>query len=132
MLKVILHAPNVIMPFCEPARELRLQNAPLWLWQRNLLAPYVTRELELKKGMPMPQVHEPTLAYRDNLFFDEPYIRTFIVEAKKRKRAVRAAFSADDPASESFEGLSHHCHTACEQIVVQSDIQQKSRAESSG
>jgi len=86
------------MPFCEPARELRVQNAPLWLWQRNLLAPYVTRELELKKGMPMPQVHEPTLAYRDNLFFDEPYIRTFLTEAKKRKRAVRAAFSADDPA----------------------------------
>ncbi len=86
------------MPFCEPARELRLQNAPLWLWQRNLLAPYVTREMELKKGMPMPPVHEPTLVYRDNLFFDEPYIRTFLAEAKKRRRAVRAAFSADDPA----------------------------------
>ena len=98
MLKIILNAPNIIMPFCEPARELRLQNAPLWLWQRNLLAPYVTREMELKKGTPMPPVHEPTLVYRDNLFFDEPYIRTFLAEAKKRKRAVRAAFSADDPA----------------------------------
>ena len=95
MLKIILHAPNVIMPFCEPARELRLQNAPLWLWQRNLLAPYVTREMELKKGTPMPPVHEPTLVYRDNLFFDEPYIRTFLAEAKKRRRAVRAAFSAE-------------------------------------
>ncbi len=98
MLKIILHAPNMIMPFCESARELRLQNVPLWLWQRNLLAPYVTREMELKKGMPMPPVHEPTLVYRDNLFFDEPYIRAFIAEAKKRKRAVRAAFSANDPA----------------------------------
>ena len=98
MLKIILNAPNIIMPFCEPARELRLQNAPLWLWQRNLLAPYVTREMELRKGMPMPPVHEPTLVYRDNLFFDEPYIRTFMTEAKKRRRAVRAAFSADDPA----------------------------------
>ena len=98
MLKIILNAPNVIMPFCEPARELRLQNAPLWLWQRNLLAPYVTREMELKKGMSMPPVREPTLVYRDNLFFDEPYIRTFLAEAKKRRRAVRAAFSADDPA----------------------------------
>jgi carbonic anhydrase/acetyltransferase-like protein (isoleucine patch superfamily) len=32
------------------------------------------------------------------LFFDEPYIRTFMAEAMKHKRAVRAAFSAEDPA----------------------------------
>jgi UDP-N-acetylglucosamine diphosphorylase / glucose-1-phosphate thymidylyltransferase / UDP-N-acetylgalactosamine diphosphorylase / glucosamine-1-phosphate N-acetyltransferase / galactosamine-1-phosphate N-acetyltransferase len=98
MLKIILNAPNIIMPFCEPARDLRLQNAPLWLHQRNLLAPYVTREVELKPGMRMPPVREPTLVYRDNLFFDEAYIQTFMTEARKRKRAVRAAFSMDDPA----------------------------------
>ena len=98
MLKIILNAPNLIMPFCEPARDLRIQNAPLWLWQRNLLAPYVTRELELKTGMRMPAVREPTLVYRDNLFFDELYIQAFMAEALKRGRAVRAAFSADDPA----------------------------------
>lgn len=98
MIKVILNAPNPIMPFCEPARDLRLQNAPLWLHQRNVLAPYVTREIELKAGMRMPPVREPTLVYRDNLYFDEGYITAFMAEAKKRKRAVRAAFSADDPA----------------------------------
>lgn len=98
MLKIILNTPNIIMPFCEPARELRVQNTPLWLWQRNLLAPYVTRELELKTGMRMPAVHEPTIVYRDNLFFDESYIRAFMTEALKRKRPVRAAFSADDPS----------------------------------
>ncbi len=98
MLKIILNAPNIIMPFCEPAREMRIQNTPLWLWQRNLLAPYTTREMELKPGMRLPQVHEPTLVYRDNLFFDEPYIRAFFSQAKKQKRAVRAAFSAEDPA----------------------------------
>jgi carbonic anhydrase/acetyltransferase-like protein (isoleucine patch superfamily) len=98
MLKIILNAPNPIMPFCEPARDLRVQNVPLWLHQRNLLAPYVTREVELKTGMRMPPVREPTLVYRDNLFFDEPYIRAFMAEAVKRRRAVRAAFSADDLA----------------------------------
>src|SRR5512141_2404443 len=98
MLKIILTAPNLIMPFCEPARDLRIQNAPLWLWQRNLLAPYVTRELELKAGMRMPAVREPTLVYRDNLYFNEQYIEAFMAEALKRRRAVRAAFSADDPA----------------------------------
>jgi UDP-N-acetylglucosamine diphosphorylase / glucose-1-phosphate thymidylyltransferase / UDP-N-acetylgalactosamine diphosphorylase / glucosamine-1-phosphate N-acetyltransferase / galactosamine-1-phosphate N-acetyltransferase len=98
MIKVILNASNPIMPFCEPARELRLQNVPLWLHQRNLLAPYVTREVELKPGIRMPQLREPTLVYRDNLFFDEPYIRAFMGEAKKRNNAVRAAFSMEDPA----------------------------------
>lgn len=98
MLKVILQAPQPITPFCEPARELRIQNAPLWLHQRNLLAPYMTRELELKPGQRMPPVREPTLVYRDNLFFDEGYMRAFLTEAQKRRRAVRAAFSAEDPA----------------------------------
>ncbi len=98
MIKVILNAPNPIMPFCEPARDLRLQNVPLWLHQRNVLAPYVTREIELKAGMHMPPVREPTLVYRDNLYFDEGYITAFMAEAQKRKRAVRAAFSLDDPA----------------------------------
>ncbi len=98
MLKIILNAPNIIMPFCEPARELRIQNTPLWLWQRNLLAPYTTREMELKPGMRLPLVHEPTLVYRDNLFFDESYIQAFMAQARKQKRAVRAAFSSEDPA----------------------------------
>jgi carbonic anhydrase/acetyltransferase-like protein (isoleucine patch superfamily) len=98
MLKIILQAPQPVMPFCEPARELRLQNAPLWLHQRNVLAPYVTRELELKPGQRMPPVREATLVYRDNLFFDEFYIRAFLTEAHKRQRAVRAAFQAADPA----------------------------------
>ncbi len=98
MLKIILNAPNIIMPFCEPARDLRIQNEPLWLHQRNLLAPYATRELELKAGMRMPPVREPTLVYRDNLYFDEFYMRAFLSEAMRRKRAVRAAFSTDDPS----------------------------------
>jgi len=98
MLKIILHAHNQIMPFCESARELRVQNTPLWLHQRNLLAPYVTREMELKQGERLQPVHEPTIVYRDNLFFDEYYINEFMQQAIKRNRPVRAAFRADDPA----------------------------------
>jgi len=70
MLKVILNAPNPITPFNESARDLRIQNQPLWLHQRNVLAPYTTRELELKPGQRMPIDREETLVYRDNLFFD--------------------------------------------------------------
>jgi UDP-N-acetylglucosamine diphosphorylase / glucose-1-phosphate thymidylyltransferase / UDP-N-acetylgalactosamine diphosphorylase / glucosamine-1-phosphate N-acetyltransferase / galactosamine-1-phosphate N-acetyltransferase len=98
MLKVILHAPALIMPFCEPARELRIQNTPLWLHQRNVLAPYVTRELELKLGERLPPSREATVVYRDNLFFDEFYIKAFMDEAIRRNRPVRAAFRIDDPA----------------------------------
>jgi acetyltransferase-like isoleucine patch superfamily enzyme len=98
MLKVILHAPNQIRPFCEPARELRIQNKPLWLHQRDVLAPYVTREVEVRPGAPFQPTREPAIVYRDNLFFDEDYIRAFMAGALKRKRAVRAAFSMDDMA----------------------------------
>src|SRR4051812_29276397 len=98
MLKIILQAPRPISPFNEPARDLRVQNTPLWLYQRNVLAPYVTREMEIPTNARLPQSREPMLVYRDNLFFDEFYIEEFIRQAKKRGRPVRAAFSLDDPA----------------------------------
>jgi UDP-N-acetylglucosamine diphosphorylase / glucose-1-phosphate thymidylyltransferase / UDP-N-acetylgalactosamine diphosphorylase / glucosamine-1-phosphate N-acetyltransferase / galactosamine-1-phosphate N-acetyltransferase len=98
MLKIILHSPRHIAPFNEPARDLRILNTPLWLAQRNLLAPYVTREVEVPVGARLPLVHEPMIVYRDNLWFDEGYIRTFMTEAMRRKRPARAAFSAEDPA----------------------------------
>jgi len=98
MLKVILQAPHVLAPFNERARDLRIQNTPLWLHQRNVLAPYATREHELKSGERLPLVREETIVYRDNLFFDEEYINAFIATARKSGRAVRAAFTADDPA----------------------------------
>ena len=98
MLKVVLHAQNPITPFCEPARELRIQNEPLWLRQRNLLAPYVTRELELKPGERLQPVREQAVVYRDNLFFDKYYIDAFMQQAIRLNKPVRAAFRSDDPA----------------------------------
>lgn len=98
MFKIILNAPHLILPFNEPARDLRIQNTPLWLHQRNVLAPYTTRETELKPGQRMPVDREETIVYRDNLFFDAEYINEFIAAARKKKRACRAAFSAEDPA----------------------------------
>lgn len=98
MLKIILQAPRPIPPFNEPARDLRVQNTPLWLYQRNVLAPYVTREMEIPSNARLPQSREPMLVYRDNLFFDEFYIEEFMRQAKRHGRPVRAAFSLDDPA----------------------------------
>ena len=55
MLKVILPCKRSIAPFNEPARDLRIQNKPLWLTQRDILAPYTNRELELTAGARLPQ-----------------------------------------------------------------------------
>jgi carbonic anhydrase/acetyltransferase-like protein (isoleucine patch superfamily) len=98
MLKVILNAPNTITPFNEPARDLRIQNQPLWLHQRNVLAPYTTRELELKPDQRLPPSREETIVYRDNLYFDEEYFRAFLTAARKKGCACRVAFSAEDSA----------------------------------
>jgi acetyltransferase-like isoleucine patch superfamily enzyme len=100
MLKIILQDPRQISPFNERARDLRVQNKPLWLAQRDILSPYTDRELELPFGASLPKVNEECLVYRDNLFFDLPYIQAFLREAKLRgpNTASRAAFAANDPA----------------------------------
>jgi carbonic anhydrase/acetyltransferase-like protein (isoleucine patch superfamily) len=98
MLIVKLQHNHLITPFNERARDLRIQNRPLWLHQRNVLVPYTTREQELTSGQPLSMVREEMLVYRDNLFFDTEYINMFIKTARQRGRAVRAAFSADNPA----------------------------------
>ncbi len=98
MLKIILQDQRYLYPFNEPARDLRIQNKPLWLSQRDVLAPYTDRELELRPWDTLPETREACLVYRDNLFFDAEFINAFLSEAQKRKTACRVALSADDPA----------------------------------
>ncbi|HEY9088312.1 MAG TPA: hypothetical protein VIO36_09105 [Anaerolineaceae bacterium] len=98
MLKIILQSRRSIPPFNEPARDLRIQNKPLWLAQRDVLAPFTQREMELPQGARLPKTQEPCLVYRDNLYFDQFYLRAFLDEARKRKRPSRAAFTLKDPA----------------------------------
>ena len=98
MRKVILKAPRHIHPFNEPARDLRIQNKPLWLIHRDVLAPHTDREFDVEEGHPIPETHEPCLVYRDNLYFDEAYIEVFLTEAKKYGRPCQAAFSENDLA----------------------------------
>ncbi|MEI7846233.1 MAG: DapH/DapD/GlmU-related protein [Chloroflexota bacterium] len=98
MLKIILQAPRSIPPFNEPARDLRIQNVPLWLWQRDLLAPYTTREMEVPSHQNLPALKEAMVVYRDNIFFDELYIKEFLNMAQKRSHPSRAAFSLNDLA----------------------------------
>ncbi len=98
MQKVILNDEQIVQPFNERARDLRIQNKPLWLLQRDLLAPYVHREVELPADAPLPDTREPCLVYQDNLYFDAPYLEAFLTEAQKRKTPSQAAFSIQDSA----------------------------------
>jgi len=98
MLKIILQDPRYIQPFNERARDTRIHNKPLWLAQRDVMAAYMQRELELPYGSPLPKVKDECVVYRDNLFFDNAYFDAFLAEAKLRKQPCQAAFSANDPA----------------------------------
>jgi carbonic anhydrase/acetyltransferase-like protein (isoleucine patch superfamily) len=98
MQKIILQDPRYIHPFNERARDLRIHNNPLWLNQRDVLAPFTTREIEIPYGEPLPEFQGACLVYRDNLFFDKGYIEAFLGEAINRKKACRAAFSDKDSA----------------------------------
>lgn len=98
MLKIILQDQRYIHPFNEPARDLRIQNKPLWLNQRDVLAAYTHRELEMKPWDTLVETREPCLVHRDNLYFDSEYIKAFLELAQQRKIPSRAAFAANDPA----------------------------------
>lgn len=98
MLKIILSSNRFVPPFNEPARDLRLQNKPLWLHQRDVLAALADHEMELPQGADLPRTGEECLVYRDNLYFDEPFIAAFLAEARRRGAPAQAAFAASDPA----------------------------------
>ena len=98
MYKIIIPDIRIISPFNESARDLRIQNTPLWLHQRNVLAPYTTREKELEPKEHLPNERVEMIVYRNNLFFDEGYINAFMTAARKKNKAVRAAFSSEEPA----------------------------------
>ena len=98
MLRIIIQHPEHVYPFNEPARDLRIQNKPLWLFQRDVLAPYAQRELEVTSNFPLPNTEEPCLVHQDNLYFDEKYIQAFLAEAMQRDYPSRAAFSSHDPS----------------------------------
>lgn len=98
MLKIILEDPRHLRPFNERARDLTIQNKPLWLHQRDVLAPYTDQEISISADSMLPATQKPCLVFRDNLFFDSAYISAFLQAARKRKTASRAAFSPKDPA----------------------------------
>ncbi len=98
MRKFIIRDRRKLSPFNEPARDLRVFNKPLWLYQRDMLARYCDQEREVESLEEIPNDRAEMIVYRDNLFFDQHFIDHFISEAQKSGTACRAVFSLDDKA----------------------------------
>jgi carbonic anhydrase/acetyltransferase-like protein (isoleucine patch superfamily) len=101
MRRIIINEPSFIAPFNETARDLRVQNKPLWLWQRDLLVKHAIEEREYPDWEVARQLESDeveSLVHRDNLFFNQMLIDEFIERARAGGRPVRLAFHKDDPA----------------------------------
>ncbi len=103
MKKIIVRDKTLIAPFNEPARDLRVMNKPLWLYQRDVLSPYCQEELECNSfeaiaSFPPQILSGELVVYRDNLYFDEFLFEAFIKTARQSKQPAQVAFARDDPA----------------------------------
>src|SRR5262245_8315520 len=98
MKRVIIRERSVIPPFGEPARDLRILNKPLWLHQRDVLSPYCRGALEVDSLAEIPPGREELLVLRENLFFNELLIKTFLTQARASGHACQIAFAPDDKA----------------------------------
>ena len=79
MRRVILTETSQITPFNEPARDLRVHNVPLWLWQRDVLDSFVTEEREYANWTEAKRAESDdpaeSLVHSDNLFFNKAFNR---------------------------------------------------------
>lgn len=120
MRRIVLQAQRQIHPFNEPARDLRVQNKPLWLWQRDLIAPYSSEEREYPSWDVAVQFESgaevESLIHSDNLFFNDLFIETFLRKARRDAGPVRLALRADDPAIES------HVRPLTNSLVEEDDL----------
>lgn len=96
MRKIIIRDDRHVHPFNEEARDLRIQNKPLWLHQRDTLARYATQEIEVPHFNAIPRDNLETLVHKDNLYFDQEYMNAFMAAAKKLGGPCRAAFMQDN------------------------------------
>jgi carbonic anhydrase/acetyltransferase-like protein (isoleucine patch superfamily) len=113
MRRIIIEENTYIHPFNEPARDLRVHNVPLWLWQRDVLGRYVDEEREYPDWLTAEQAEGAntgeSLVHRDNIFFNDKLIEEFVARAIIEGQPVQIAFSQTDPAiREHSQPLSKH------------------------
>jgi carbonic anhydrase/acetyltransferase-like protein (isoleucine patch superfamily) len=97
MKRVAIRDNRNIFPFNEPACELRVMNKPLKVHQRDCLVRYCDAVLEVDRLEDIPPDDDSEmLVYQDNLYFDQPFINSFVRRARERKTACRVAFRKND------------------------------------
>lgn len=115
MERIIIRDYTTIPPFAEPARELRILNKPLWLFQRDILKTYCKGSTEISSidelDEKVPVGTEELLIYRDNLFFNTALIDEFLARARESGRPCQIAFRVGDPSIE------RHALQLCSGIV---------------
>lgn len=121
MRRIILNETDFIDPFNEAARDLQVQNKPLWLWQRDLLnAKYIIQEEReypsLKVALKFENDNTPTIVHRDNLFFNKALLDTFNKAALEYGGPCQLAFKADD------EAIVHHVKPLTENMHSKDDV----------
>ena len=96
MKRIVLRDRTLISPFGEPARDLRILNKPLWLLQRDLLTRHCQSVVEVDDWSEIPPGNEELLVHKDNLYFNEELIETFIASAHATGQPCQVAFARDD------------------------------------
>ncbi|MDZ4770089.1 MAG: multidrug transporter [Chloroflexota bacterium] len=106
MQRFIIEDTRHIPPFNQPASQLTIGTQPLKLLQENVILAAYGAGLPiggtLSSADQIAGVRGAALVYRDNLYFDLPFLQEFLTRARKSGRACRAAFSPDDPAFRTY------------------------------
>jgi UDP-N-acetylglucosamine diphosphorylase / glucose-1-phosphate thymidylyltransferase / UDP-N-acetylgalactosamine diphosphorylase / glucosamine-1-phosphate N-acetyltransferase / galactosamine-1-phosphate N-acetyltransferase len=102
MKRFVIRDTREISPFNQPARELNVLNKPLWLAQRDALSDYCDAEFNIEGLDDLPSTPEEIVVHRDNLYFDQPFIRSFIEKARKKNYPCRVAITAQDAAFKTY------------------------------
>ncbi len=100
MRKVILRDHYRVPPFNEYARDLRILNKVLWLYQRDVLSRHCDTEVVLddEDGLQAMRANEELLVYRDSLFFNSMLVDEFVRRARASGQPCQVAFNQDDKA----------------------------------
>lgn len=106
MRRYIIEDTRHVPPFNEPASLLTIGKEPLKLVHEELFAEVLDQHIELGGTLQsrdqIMYVQGESVVYRDSLWFDKEFFEYFIKEARKTKRACRAAFPASDKAFHAY------------------------------
>lgn len=106
MYRYVIEDEQHILPFNEPASLLTIGLKPLKIHQEDVLIDFLGKDCELAGTFDDPSqitaVQGEAVVYRDNLWFDDEFFEYFMTHARETKKAVRAAFSANDKAFMSY------------------------------